>query len=86
MTVFDRLGYVVGGPGEDWDVLWAHEYPFKSLPAETLRSLKPHQVINHFPGTGCFTSKPQLATLGLPFIPKAFRLPQDKESFKAEVG
>ena len=86
ITVFDRVGYTLGGPADDWSVLWSHEYPFKSLPPDALKKLKPHQKINHFPGSGCFTYKPQLATLDFPFIPKAFQLPQQAEKFKKEVS
>lgn len=85
ITVFDRLGFTLGGPGEDWDVMWSYKYPFKSLPRDTLRNLKPHHKINHFPGSGCFTYKPQLATLHFPFIPKAFRLPSEFKELQIEV-
>ena len=86
ITVFGRVGYTQGGPpAGSWDVLWSHQYPFNTLPPETWRNLKPHHKINHFPGTGCFTSKPRLATLPYSFIPKAFQLPSQAEEFKKEV-
>lgn len=85
--MFGRIGYVQGGPpAGGWDVLWSHQYPFTTLPPETWRSLKPHHKINHFPGTGCFTSKPKLATLPNSFIPKAFQLPGQAEEFKKEAS
>ena len=46
-NVFERLGYQrVGGgfEGVDWDVLWAHDYPFVTL-REHLAHLKPHQRV-----------------------------------------
>ena len=87
MTVFQRLGFsVTGGPSDDWSVLWSHEYPFKSLPPGMVEGLRPHQRINHFPGSGCFTFKPQLAKLDYPFVPKAFQLPADAQQLREEVG
>ena len=85
ITVFNRIGYTLGGPADNWNVLWSHEYPFKSLPPKTWSLLKPHQKINHFPGTGCFTFKPQLAALNFSFVPKAFQLPKQADSLKEEV-
>lgn len=85
ITVFNRIGYVEGGP-DNWDVLWSHTYPFKSLSSSLGARLQPRQRINHFPGSGCFTSKPQLATLPFPYIPKAFKLPQQADKLREEVG
>ena len=85
ITTFSRLGYdIKGGPGS-WDVMWSHHYPFKSLSPSFGKQLQPHQRINHFPGSGCFTSKPQLATLPYPYIPVAFKLPQQAAELRAEV-
>ena len=86
ITVFDRLGYTMVGPGEHWDVMWSHEYPFTAFPREMWKNLKPQQKVNHFPGSGCYTFKPRLATLNFSFIPKAFRLPQHAHLLRAEVG
>ncbi|XP_014249476.1 tubulin polyglutamylase TTLL6 [Cimex lectularius] len=61
-----------------WDVMWAHDYPFQKL-YSSVKNLKPHQKINHFPGSGFITNKMDLATTGLTFIPKAFKIPQQKE-------
>lgn len=55
--VFDRLGYrKVNGSEETWDVLWSVDFPFESIP-DKLKSLKPHQLINHFPGITFLTNK-----------------------------
>lgn len=56
--VFDRLGYrmVNGSKEEAWDVLWSHDFPFEAIP-QKLKSLKPHQLINHFPGITFLTNK-----------------------------
>ncbi|CAH1167338.1 unnamed protein product [Phyllotreta striolata] len=78
-AVLERLGYRRSGDnGSDWDLLWAHDYPFSRLYDE-LADLKDHQRVNHFPGCGHITNKVSLATSGLPFIPPAFKLPVDKE-------
>lgn len=74
--VLKRLGYV-NTTSDDWDLLWAHNYPFRTLYPK-LNNLKPHQKVNHFPGCGYITNKVDLATSNLEYIPKAFRLPVDK--------
>ncbi|XP_022110002.1 tubulin polyglutamylase TTLL6-like isoform X2 [Acanthaster planci] len=82
LRVFERIGYRRGGPDSDWDVLWAHDYPFTELAME-IGKMKPHQKLNHFPGTGFITQKVHLATSSIDFVPKAFKLPQQSEEFKA---
>ncbi|XP_063611162.1 probable tubulin polyglutamylase ttll-15 isoform X1 [Penaeus indicus] len=77
-NVFHRLGYELSEDGDDWDVLWSHNYPFREL-KEKMTKLKPHQRVNHFPGSGFITNKVNLATSGLPYIPRAFRMPDEKE-------
>ncbi|XP_060062892.1 probable tubulin polyglutamylase ttll-15 [Ylistrum balloti] len=79
-AVFDRIGYAVGDSESKWDVLWSHEYPFETL-SKKLADLKPHQRVNHFPGTGYITNKVSLATSSIPYIPKAFKIPSAKEAF-----
>lgn len=81
IEIFDKLGYkrVNGSDGtEDWDVLWAHDYPFATL---LKHQLQPHQRVNHFPGSGFITNKVSLATTDLKDVPKAFHLPRDKDKF-----
>ncbi|XP_023717946.1 probable tubulin polyglutamylase ttll-15 isoform X2 [Cryptotermes secundus] len=75
--VFERLGFERRNDS-DWDVLWAHMYPFRVL-YSSLKNLKPHQKVNHFPGSGYITQKVDLATSGIPYIPVAFRIPADLE-------
>jgi len=41
--------------------------------------LKPHQKVNHFPGMGFITNKMDRATSDIPFVPKAFKIPEHKE-------
>ncbi|XP_004524318.1 tubulin polyglutamylase TTLL6 [Ceratitis capitata] len=65
----------------NWTLLWAHEYPFRSL-SERMRNLLPSQTVNHFPGIGFITSKVDLSTSALPFMPKAFRLPEQRNEFE----
>lgn len=79
-NVFERIGYRTGNSASDWDVLWSHDYPFKTMSAD-LGHLKPHQKVNHFPGSGCLTNKVQLVTSELSFIPKAFLMPSQKQDF-----
>lgn len=76
--ILDRLGYTYDPNATDWDLLWAHNYPFRTL-YSTLKDLKPHQKVNHFPGCGYITNKVDLATSNLNYIPPAFKLPNDKE-------
>lgn len=46
--VFHHFGYVRGSltSGDQWDVLWAHDYPFKKLYAK-LKDLKPYQIVSY---------------------------------------
>lgn len=77
--ILDRLGYEQQDVNStDWDLLWAHDYPFRVLSTQ-LRNLKPHQKVNHFPGCGYITNKVDLAVSGLKYIPPAFKLPAGKE-------
>lgn len=80
-NVLQRLGYEKGtNETTDWDLIWAHDYPFRVLYSK-LHNLKAHQRVNHFPGCGFITNKVDLATTDLEFIPKAFRLPEDRQKF-----
>lgn len=85
MAVFDRLQYRFSLPGEAWDVMWSHSYPYNTF-KEDLKNLLPHQKINHFPGTSCIVSKPKLSTQGFSFTPRTFRLPYDAEHLLAVVS
>ncbi|XP_042205513.1 probable tubulin polyglutamylase ttll-15 [Homarus americanus] len=78
-NVLHRLGYDLAEDGEDWNVLWSHNYPFREL-KQMMTHLKPHQRVNHFPGSGFITNKVNLAVSGLPFIPRAFRMPAEKSN------
>lgn len=75
-NVLQRLGYKNTSDASEWDLLWAHDYPFRIF---QLYKLKPHQKVNKMPGSGYITNKVDLATSDLKYIPKAFRLPEDKE-------
>ena len=82
IKVFQQVGYEVAtGPKQPlhWDVLWSHEYPF--MKSFSLPQIESHQKVNHFPGSGFITNKVNLATSGLKYVPKAFNLPREKESF-----
>ncbi|XP_052769440.1 probable tubulin polyglutamylase ttll-15 [Mya arenaria] len=77
-TVFERLGFHVTNGEDDWDVLWAHDYPFITM-KHIMTRLQPHQRVNHFPGSGFITNKGHLATMQLEAFPRCFRVPKDKE-------
>ena len=54
-AVFDRVGYTLG-TASSWDVLWAHDYPFKKI-RDKMLAIKPGQKVNKFPGSGYITNK-----------------------------
>ncbi|XP_017776537.1 PREDICTED: tubulin polyglutamylase TTLL6 [Nicrophorus vespilloides] len=78
-AVLDRIGFEQTDVSGDWDLLWAHDYPFR-VHYDILKNLKFHQKVNHFPGCGYLTNKVDLATSGLRYIPPAFKLPAQKDS------
>jgi len=82
-NVLDRLGYerVSYNLSSDWDLMWAHDYPFKKLKT-VLKAMKKGQKVNKLPGSGYVTNKVNLATSGLDHIPPAFKIPNDTEKLK----
>ncbi|XP_059046676.1 probable tubulin polyglutamylase ttll-15 [Achroia grisella] len=78
--VLGRIGFEKSTNNTPWALLWSHDYPFRVL-YPNLHRLKPHQKLNHFPGTGFITNKVDLATSKSNYIPKAFKLPQNKNEF-----
>ncbi|XP_075147353.1 tubulin tyrosine ligase-like 15 isoform X2 [Haematobia irritans] len=81
-NILEKLGYVRTGLENNWNLLWAHDYPFKKM-SQSIKNLGKHQTINHFPGCGFLTNKVDLSITQLPFIPRAFRLPlQNSELLK----
>ena len=58
--------------------MWAHGYPFIKE-REKMLAMKPGQRVDKFPGSGYITNKPILSTSGLKNIPKAFKIPAEKE-------
>ncbi|ALC47707.1 CG4089 [Drosophila busckii] len=80
VSVLKRFGYErVEMDGNKWDLLWAHDYPYRVYPK--LKDLGDHQLVNHLPGCGYLTTKVDLCTSQLPFLPRAFRLPAQGEEF-----
>ncbi|CAH0383117.1 unnamed protein product [Bemisia tabaci] len=79
--VFEMLDYFncqrTSLNASDWDVLWSFYYPFRIL-STYVKDMKPHQLVNHFPGTGYITNKVDLALSGIAHIPPAFKLPNQK--------
>ncbi|XP_067616277.1 probable tubulin polyglutamylase ttll-15 [Eurosta solidaginis] len=81
ILLLEKMGYKQAPIYDsDWDLLWAHEYPFLNA-SLSLQKVLYHQIVNHFPGIGFITSKVHLSTAALPFMPKAFRLPTQKYDF-----
>lgn len=78
--VLQRLGLEQVAFDDEWDLLWAHDYPFR-VHAPRMKNLKPHQKVNHFPGCGYITSKLELSTTNVPHVPKSFKLPLEKDKF-----
>ncbi|KPJ14008.1 Tubulin polyglutamylase TTLL6 [Papilio machaon] len=78
--VLERIGYEKSSNTTPWSLLWSHDYPFRVL-YPNLHRLKPNQMVNHFPGTGFITNKVDLATSNSKYIPKAFKLPANKNEF-----
>ncbi|XP_070528279.1 probable tubulin polyglutamylase ttll-15 [Cardiocondyla obscurior] len=80
-VVLERLGFQKGTNESDWDLLWAHDYPFRVLSA-SLNKLQQQQRINHFPGCGYITNKVDLSTSrGGRYLPAAFKMPEDRQVF-----
>ena len=54
--------YIVGyrrgnyNTSSNWDLMWAHDYPFKKI-KEKMLAMKKGQRINKFPGSGFITNK-----------------------------
>jgi len=79
---FKRFGYSKEdlNTTDDWDVMWAHDYPFKKI-RDKMLAMKPGQKVNKFPGSGFITNKVNLATTGLKNVPQAFKIPKEKDIF-----
>jgi hypothetical protein len=71
-AVLERAGYVRTSynTSDDWQLLWAHDYPFKKI-RPVIMAMSKHQRVNKLPGSGFVTNKVNLATSDLPHIPKA---------------
>lgn len=80
--VLQRFGYeetLFNESSSDWTLMWAHDYPFNKLKDIDFKNLKPCQKVNHVPGCGFITNKVDLSTTRLKYVPRAFKLPQQKE-------
>lgn len=80
----DRLGFQQEETTSNWDLLWAHDYPFHKLRAN-LTNLKQHQRVNHFPGCGHITNKVDLSTTKGKYIPISFKIPDDREDLLSYI-
>ena len=79
-NVFKKIGFSFGEGMSDWLVLWSHDYPFNKY-QKRMKSLKPYQKVNHFPGSGYLTNKLSLSETRLDFIPISFQIPGNKDKF-----
>jgi len=79
-NVLERAGYRRGNYNvtDNWDVMWAHDYPFKKI-RPIMEKMRPGQRVNKFPGSGYITNKVNLATSGIHNVPPAFKMPKEKE-------
>ncbi|XP_076656663.1 tubulin tyrosine ligase-like 15 [Halictus rubicundus] len=78
-AVLNRLGFQRTNDS-NWDLLWAHDYPFRVL-SSNLSKLQDHQRVNHFPGCGYITNKVDLSTTEGQYILPAFKLPEQRNEF-----
>ncbi|XP_053986178.1 probable tubulin polyglutamylase ttll-15 [Hylaeus volcanicus] len=78
-AVLDRLGFK-RTDDSNWDLLWAHDYPFRAL-FSNISNLDGHRRVNHFPGCGYITNKVDLSTTKGRYILPAFKLPEQREEF-----
>lgn len=64
--VFDYIGFKKAKTESDWDVTWSFENPFNAtgsiIHERVTKALKPHQRVNHFPGSDVLTDKTRLTT------------------------
>ncbi|XP_072047240.1 probable tubulin polyglutamylase ttll-15 [Amphiura filiformis] len=93
MDTFSRLGFGIHISYEETtpdhcDILWSHTYPFQHDKIVQLFTNPKHNVkINHFPGIFCICNKLFLSTASptSKYIPKTFKMPDDRKKFRDEV-
>ncbi|XP_076547263.1 tubulin tyrosine ligase-like 15 [Osmia lignaria lignaria] len=78
--VLESLGFKRTYNNSNWDLLWAHDYPFRVL-SSNLNKLQTHQRVNHFPGCGYITNKVDLSTTEGRYILPAFKIPEQNNEF-----
>eukprot|EP00111_Clytia_hemisphaerica_P021398 TCONS_00062977-protein len=64
-----------------WDLLWAHDFPFRKEFHSSLSNLQQNQKVNKLPGTSSITLKVELARTKLKWIPTAFSIPAEETQF-----
>ena len=93
--LFDRLGFQFtnGFKDEDWDVLWSVQLPFDSdrfpgLDDKVVKTLKPHQKINHIPGINYITNKKWMTchNYNIKAVLPGFEFPYQKIEFEKFVA
>ncbi|KAK3284555.1 hypothetical protein CYMTET_7795 [Cymbomonas tetramitiformis] len=88
VAAFDALGFerVLHGSEEHWDVMWSFHYPFTQF-KDSVKDMKPLQRVNHLPGSSAIISKEMLVKNweSVPFIPPAFKTPQNLSALKSFV-
>ncbi|XP_072047983.1 probable tubulin polyglutamylase ttll-15 isoform X2 [Amphiura filiformis] len=94
MDTFSRLGFRTHRSYEDTkpdncDIVWTHTYPFRHDKIVELFTNPKHNVkINHFPGIASICVKAVLNTASpvSKYIPKTYKMPDDRKSFIDEVS
>ncbi|XP_072047257.1 probable tubulin polyglutamylase ttll-15 [Amphiura filiformis] len=94
MDTFSRLGFRTHRSYEETkpdhcDILWTHTYPFHNYKiVRLLINPKNNVKINHFPGIGSICVKSTLNTASpvSKYIPKTYKMPDDRKNFIKEVS
>lgn len=77
----ESLGYErTSNESKDWNLFWSFETLFYSLDKHLLRSPKSNQKVNHIVGNGKIACKSIVSLYNLPFQPRSFLLPRDKNA------
>lgn len=74
----EKIGLVPCKNQSQYDLLWAHDYPFDLI---DVTAMEPHPRVNFIPGSQALTDKSELAKMDSEFIPKTFQLPNNRYMF-----
>lgn len=74
----EKIGLVPSKNQSQYDLLWAHDYPFDLI---DVTAMEPHPRVNYIPGSQALIDKSELAKMDSEFIPKTFQLPNNRYLF-----